>query len=160
MTDETTRRARGDRTFDEATELAVKTMQTRYGLPANGQWGALERMMFEEVGIHTDTPRLEALAPAKMGTLAARVSASGGARETLAPTLGARDGVMSTFGSAVAGAALGLSAAFVIGAADNARRGGGVHDFVEDARVNLLGLAGLFKPSNFKRPDARDRGVR
>ena len=152
MTDETTRRASGDRTFDEATELAVKTMQTRYGLPANGQWGALERMMFEEVGIHTDTPRLEALAPAKMGTLAARVSASGGARETLAPTLGARDGVMSTFGSAVAGAALGLSAAFVIGAADNARRGGGVHDFVEDARVNLLGLAGLFKPSNFKRP--------
>ena len=62
-TDGTRRRVRACRTYDGDTARAVTTLQTRYGLPVNGEWGALERMMFEEVAIHTDAPRLEALVP-------------------------------------------------------------------------------------------------
>ena len=38
------------RVFDDATEQAVKTMQTQYGLPMTGTWGALERMMLRKCG--------------------------------------------------------------------------------------------------------------
>lgn len=75
--------------------------------------------MFEEVGIYIDMLRLEVLVLVKMGMLVVCVSASGGARETLASTFGARDGVMSMFGFVVVGVVFGLFVVFVIGVVDN-----------------------------------------
>lgn len=145
-TDETRETRETRRTFDEHTELAVKTLQIRYGLPASGQWGALERMMFEEVGIHTDAPRLEALAPPKLGAASVRVGASSSGDVVLAK-VGKVPGAM---GSAMTGAAIGLGAAFVMAAADNALRGGSARDFVGDTAANLRGVADMLKPQGYR----------
>ena len=114
----------------------MKTLQTRYGMPANGQWGALERMMFEEVGIHTDAPRLEALEPAPMRSANTHI---------IAPADFTRGQVKSIVGSAATGAALGLGVALAIRAADNALRGGSARDFVEDTADGIRGFVGKFK---------------
>ena len=136
--------------FDEATEQAVKTMQTQYGLPTTGTWGALERMMFEEVRIHTDTPCLDALAPAKTASFARAVVVEPARPvvEALGPRVSG-DSVLGTAGSAVAGAAMGLTAALAIGAADKVRRGGSVAEFFADARDNAGALASKIGAPSF-----------
>lgn len=142
-------RFRARRLYDGDTARAVMTLQTRYGLPANGEWGALERMMFEEVAIHTDAPRLEALVPVGSRRVAARVGVSSGrGAGVVAPARGAAEGAISAFGSAATGAALGMSAAIAIGAADAVRRGGSVGDFFSDAAENARGLSRALSPAN------------
>lgn len=138
------------RVFDDATEQAVKTMQTQYGLPMTGTWGALERMMFEEVRIHTDAPCLDALAPAKTASFARAVVAE--PAQPVVEALGPRvsgDSVLGTVGSAAAGAAMGLTAALAIGAADKVRRGGSVAEFFADARDNAGALASEIRAPSF-----------
>ena len=132
------------RVYDAATMSAVKTLQTRYGLPATGTWGPLERMMFDEARIHTDTPVLEALAPAKTRFSTHQVVQS-------RAELSAYGGASNAVGSAAAGAALGLTAAFAIVAADNVRRGGSATDIVHDAVDNVSALVEKMKIPNIGR---------
>ncbi len=141
--------ARARRTYDGDTARAVTTLQTRYGLPVNGEWGALERMMFEEVAIHTDAPRLEALVPVGSRRMTARVGAAPArGDDVVAPARGVNAGVIGAFGFAATGAAVGVSAAIALGAVGTVGRGGGVGDFFYDAAERARGFARALSPAN------------
>jgi len=133
------------RVYDPATIVAVKTMQTRYGLPATGEWGALERMLFDEAMIHTDTPVLSALAPVKAKGETIRVVRSG---PDVSAASAAGAAAAGAAGAVAAGAALGLTAAFAIVAVDNIRRGGSPQDVVMDAVDNVSAAVESFQVPN------------